>query len=234
MTTKEKLLYDKAEIKWEKTKLRPVRDAVSQRLAKPDENFPPFADIADIIISVNDINMVVSSGNSEDTVKKYELAKFNSIDEEWYKNVILKASSSSVIKSLVKEAQKKAKIAVAEKKARKAAEAVAEKTEAIEEQKMAEQKVERLKEESIYTTSIIAPIIIESSPELNLADLIPSDQYNDLQYEIAGCEGAEEYLNKLIVVYKRPITYADKNELTKLSLLCKTAELGEWLSDQSS
>lgn len=210
MTTKEKLIYDRAAKNWNEKVLMPIRQAVHKRQAPPSEDFYSFADITEIVKSVNEVNMAMDPNWGADQTNKKTAAKFSNIDPEWYRSVILKGDTAE-IKKLVEKAKADAeKLAALEAAAKEK-----EEKDQVRDEQPKSQPVAYIAPKPVYEESV------------NLSDLVPEHEYSDIQFEITGCQPAIDHLNDIITNYRRPITHADREELIKLSLYCKTVELGE-------
>lgn len=93
MTTKEKQIHDLVMEEWGENMLLHLRDGVRTRSMKPDEGAIPFCNLAEIVKTINNNQMIVKE--SWPTTKRQcrNNARFEGINPEWY-NQITSATKS--------------------------------------------------------------------------------------------------------------------------------------------
>jgi hypothetical protein len=195
MTSQEKALYTSVEEIWGQKDLKTIRESVSRRETRPVESTLAFKDIAAVIKTNNVASLKLNDGWDTANKNKHIKARWDRIDENWYRDLLLSVGVREIIKQdLIPEEQ-------------------------VIDETLPESLNEinnDLKEINNY---------IEEYPEavkVNSKDIIPEDKYDDLYYEIKRCpEAVEQYKQ---IVKERILTWADYELLTRISLKCKADE----------
>jgi hypothetical protein len=194
MTSQEKALYNSVQEVWGQRDLKTIREAVSRRETRPAENSLAFNDIASVIKTNNIASLKLDSGWETSTKNKHILARWDRIDEEWYRELLL----SMGVRDIVKQ-------------------------ELIPEEKVIEDKEtlpESLKEIDNSLKEINS--YIDEHPEtvnVDLKDIIPSAKYDDLYFEIKRCpEAVDKYKQ---IIKERLLIWSDYELLIRISIKCK-------------
>jgi len=197
MTTNEKSMYEKVQDKWGEEVLKYIREEIRKRKIKPDADAIPFYDIANLIKTTNDINLIPRDKSSDsDIQRKYEAKKFSSIDPKWYYKYI-DPQGGKFNKKADMITNTGFKKPVSEAKPKKAPKP----------KKSAREKISEVKTYSIE-------------------DLISEDMYPKVRRLVRNCEHAREVLEQ-VVAARRPLTKIDFETIKERSLYCKTLRLME-------
>lgn len=187
MTSQEKALYNSVQEVWGQRDLKTIREAVSRRETRPPENSLAFNDIASVIKTNNIASLKLDSGWETSTKNKHILARWDRVDEGWYRKLLLSIGEKQIIKQ-----------------------------ELIPEEKVIKEEVEE--ENFIPRTQLFKTVKIDSV-KIDSNDIIPSEKYDDLYFEIKKCP--EAVLQYKQIVENRILTWADYDLLIRISLKCK-------------
>jgi len=203
MTAQEKALYTTVQNKWGQRPLKSIREAVSRRETRPSENELPFKDLASVIKTNNTASLKVDTTNTASIQNKYILARWDRVDEDWYRNLMLSMGVDNIVKQ----------------------ELLPEPVEEVIEDKPSDVVEIRndLKQINDY---------IDKHPEvvkINIKDIIPESKYDDIFYEIRKCDEAINMYNQLIE--ERLLTWEDYDLLIRISTKCKAIQIGEKLTE---
>jgi hypothetical protein len=195
-TSQEKTLYKAVQDQWGQKRLIYVREAVGRREARPAENKLPFSDIANVIKSNNSAALKLDAAWQPSNKNKYIKARWDRVDEKWYRELMLSMGVTEVIKQeLVPEP---------------VVEVIDDSSDDSEPDTYGDQPW-------------IAPQ--KEVVKVNLEDLIPKSQYDELYYEIKECPEAIDRYNSMID--DRLLTWLDYQSLIIISIKCKAVNIGE-------
>jgi hypothetical protein len=92
-------MHDLVDTKFSEKRLISVRDAVRNRLKKPDENSIPFMDIASVIKFCNE-NVLIPEDewNSTDNQRDAEKVRFSKQDRAWYQKILIASGDGEEVK----------------------------------------------------------------------------------------------------------------------------------------
>lgn len=206
MTIVEKGLYDAVEDVWGQSYLVNVRQAVFAREVKPLEESIPFIDIANVIKSNNDITLKVEEHWSTDNKNKSIKNRWDRLDGKWYLQIVNKLGlrESDIVKQ-----------------------------DFIIDEVIPDKPSKDDKDKPVVIPDIKRVI---ERPTINTTsirydtgnDIISMNEYDDLYYDLRGCEPAIERYNEII--RSRLVTNNDKEYLIELSIKCKAIKIGEKLN----
>jgi len=212
MNTKEKILHDKIMEKWDQSYLVELRDAVRKREIVPAEDEMPFGDMPGVIVMVNDVKLAVSDSTSNSR----KAARFETLDEKWYR----------VMKVMADKGQKK------ELKGSPAPPTVEEQAE-IDAQREAERKAAEAVGEAIRTgkvkitasTDATPGIILPDKPvEWDPEDVVGADEMSALKFPLMRCEQAQAYFDD-IIKQGRPVVRMDIEVLEEMFSACAASRV---------
>lgn len=204
MTTVEKGMYDVVEAEWGESRLEGIRGAIWNREVKPLEETVPFIDIANIIKANNDMTLKVKKDWRTDTKNAAINARWDRLDNVWYIKII---------------------------------NALGLKANQIKRQELFEELEDTppQPETIVNNEVVIQPELTDDEywdREERLQDsghYIEVDDYDDLYYELRGCQPAIDEFSRIIDL--RLITVADRELLIKLAITCKAKQIEEKLND---
>jgi hypothetical protein len=197
MTVVEKGMYDAVEEEWGTSYLQNVRQAVLGREVKPLETNIPFIDIANVIKSNNDITLKINENWTTDDKNKAISARWDRLDDKWYVKIIAKLG--------LKEGDIQKQDFVVE-------EVIQDKPDI--KPSVSEDKVNDIK-----------PIIVKENFDSNEGnDLLLLQEYDDLYYDLRGCDPAIDKYDEII--QKRLLTKKDRDYLIQLATKCKAIKIG--------
>jgi hypothetical protein len=167
-TSQEKTLYKAVQDVWGQQRLMFVREAVGKREARPAENMIPFSDISNVIKSNNSAALTLRNDWTTSTKNKYIKARWDRVDEKWYRELMLSMGETEVIKQ----------------------DFIPEPVE-----KVIEDKPE-IEPDHYGDRPWVAPQ--EETVKIDLNDIISESKYDDLYYEIRKCDEAVQTYKQII------------------------------------
>jgi len=168
MTSQEKALYNSVQEVWGQRDLKTIREAVSRRETRPAENSLAFEDIAAVIKTNNIASLKLDSGWETSTKNKHILARWDRVDEGWYRQLLLSIGERDIVKQEL----------------------------IPEEEVIKEEKKEESEPDTYGDRPWVAPQIEEI--KINIKDIIPESKYDEIYYEIKYCDEAIVMYHQMI------------------------------------
>lgn len=203
MSIKEKAYYEKVEGAWGEKPLMRIREAIRKREVAPEEQELPFLDIADLIVTTNDMNLVLNENEMEDVKKKKVEARWSAIDVEWYNKILY----------------------IAGKTTKPQASQTPLPSFNVPKQERENQKRNQNEVNTTFPPTISSQIRNDAYGGLN--QVLSSEEFGKLSYEMSNCPRAIEYIQSAIM-QNRPLTYGDMEAVKLRMLLCDTENIDKF------
>ncbi len=202
MTVQETALYESVQNKWGQKPLKGVRDAIARRQTRPDESELPFKDLANVIKTNNTVSLKVNTSNKASIQNKYILCKWDRIDEDWYRTLMLSVGIDNVVKQKL-----------------------------LPEEEVIKDKPLTQKEKDLkYIGNGLKEInvLLDERQKDDTKDIVPKSKYDDIFYDIRKCDEAIDMYNQIIG--ERLLNWEDYDLLIRISTKCKAIQIGEKLT----
>jgi len=194
-TSQEKTIYKAVQDVWGQRPLKYVREAAGRRETRPAENILPFKDIANVIKSNNSASLKLDAGWQASTKNKYIKARWDRVDEKWYRELMLTMGVTEIVKQdLIPES----------------VEEVISDTPEVEKE---------------YIPAVVEEYNDnqDETIKINLEGIIPESKYDDLYYEIRHCD--EAVFTYKQIIDDRILTWDDYELLIRISIKCKAVNI---------